>query len=151
MSPESRDARAIERATSRLDRFRALASRPDGGTFWDVVALTSSSSEQTRGFRARLDALHDAGALPRERERYVVITDPPGPRVGSGGATMGVARELKTWFGDAWREKRVFALHTGGHSERAPQYGTCGKAFADVPMDASGRGVPATILEAQLV
>ena len=64
---------------------------------------------------------------------------------------MGVARELKTWFGDAWREKRVFALHTGGHSERAPQYGTCGKAFADVPMDASGRGVPATILEAQLV
>jgi|TARA_B100000073_G_scaffold348090_1_gene364979 fucokinase len=151
MSPESRDARANERATSRLDRFRALASRPDGGTFWDVVALTSSSSEQTRGFRARLDALHDAGALPRERERYVVITDPPGPRVGSGGATMGVARELKTWFGDAWREKRVFALHTGGHSERAPQYGTCGKAFADVPMDASGRGVPATILEAQLV
>ena len=84
MSPESRDARANERATSRLDRFRALASRPDGGTFWDVVALTSSSSEQTRGFRARLDALHDAGALPRERERYVVITDPPGPRVGSG-------------------------------------------------------------------
>jgi len=153
MSPDAaRDARAIANATSRLDRFRALATRPDGGgTFWDVVALTSSSSDQSRGFRARLDALHDAGALPSERERYVVITDPPGPRVGSGGATMGVARELKSWFGEAWREKRVFVLHTGGHSERAPQYGTCGKAFADVPMDASGRGVPATILEAQLV
>ena len=149
------DAAAIAAAHDRLARHRALLANPERviapGAFWDVVALTSSSASQTRAFRARLDHLHARGALPGARERYVVITDPPGARIGSGGATIAVARELKSWFGDAWRDKRVFALHTGGYSERAPQHGTLGKAFAEVPMDCRGCGTPGTILEAQLV
>ena len=147
--PPSPPRATVSRVIALCSRITERPLAP--GAFWDVVALTSSSASQTRAFRARLDHLHDRGALPGERERYVVITDPPGARIGSGGATIAVARELKGWFGDAWRDKRVFALHTGGYSERAPQHGTLGKAFAEVPMDCRGCGTPGTILEAQLV
>ena len=135
----------------RLRRHRELLRGARAHASWDVVALTASSASQADGFRARLDALHADGALPGERERYVVLADPPGPRRGSGGATLAVCRELPGWFGDGWRTRRVFCLHAGGHSERAPQHGACGKAFAEIPMDASGNGWAATVLEAQLV
>lgn len=135
----------------RLRRHRELLRDAHAHASWDVVALTASSASQAAGFRARLDALHADGALPGERERYVVLADPPGPRRGSGGATLAVCRELPGLFGDAWRTRRVFCLHTGGHSERAPQHGACGKAFAEIPMDAGGYGWAATVLEAQLV
>jgi hypothetical protein len=32
-----------------------------------------------------MDGLHARGQLPGERARYIVVADPPGPRVGSGG------------------------------------------------------------------
>ena len=138
---------------SRLRRYRSLLvnAAPTRGEFWDAVVLTSSSREQSACFSERLDALFDAGALPGEREQYVCVADPVGGRIGSGGATIRVAALLEDWFGDFWRTKKIFVLHTGGHSERAPQHGACGKAFAEIPMDASGVGMPATVLEAQLV
>jgi len=138
---------------ARLARHRALLADTSQlrRSFWDAVVLTASSDAQAASFRERLDALHDAGALPGERERYVCVADPAGGRIGSGGATIRVAALLEDWFGDAWRVKKIFVLHTGGYSERAPQHGSCGKAFAEVPMDAAGIGMPATILEAQLV
>lgn len=159
MPPPTRDAdedetaSAASHARARLERHRRLltSTNPrERATFWDAVALTASSAEQARAFRARLDRLHDARRLPLERERYVVVADPPGGRIGSGGATIRVARELESWFGEDWSSKRVFVLHTGGHSERSPQHGTCGKAFAEIPFDGTGRGIPGTILEAQL-
>lgn len=138
---------------SRLLRYRSLLENPAPlrREFWDAVVLTSSSREQSACFSERLDALFDSGALPGERERYVCVADPPGGRIGSGGATIRVAALLEDWFGDFWRTKKIFVLHTGGHSERAPQHGACGKAFAEIPMDAAGVGMPATVLEAQLV
>ena len=140
-------------SSERLRAHRALLENPHASRapFWDAVVLTACSRSQARGFRARLDDLHDQGKLPGARELYVVVADEPGPRCGSGGATIAVCRELRGWFGDGWRETRTFCLHAGGHSERAPQHGVCGKAFAEIPMDASGTGTPSTVLEAQLV
>ena len=54
-------------------------------------------------------------------------------------------------MGHGWAARRILLLHAGGYSERSPAHGTLGKAFGQLPMDAAGAGVPATILEAQLV
>ena len=58
---------------------------------------------------------------------------------------------LQASVGHAWASRRILLLHAGGYSERSPAHGTLGKAFGQLPMDATGVGVPATILEAQLV
>ena len=121
------------------------------GRFWDVVVLTAANARQAAVYDAQLDRLHARGQLPGDRATYLVVADPPGARVGSGGATLHVMLKLQASTDDAWTRGRILLLHAGGYSERSPAHGTLGKAFGQLPMDAADVGVPATILEAQLV
>ena len=146
----------VRGAEERLREYRRLLPGGDragalDGRFWDAVVLTAANDRQAETYVQQLDALHVRGQLPGARERYLVIPDPPGPRVGSGGATLHVMLRLQAVAGSGWSAKKLFLLHAGGYSERSPAHGTLGKAFGQLPFDAAGVGVPATVLEAQLV
>ena len=153
---EAEQRAMVRGAEERLREYRRLLPGGDragalDGRFWDAVVLTAANDRQAETYVQQLDALHVRGQLPGARERYLVIPDPPGPRVGSGGATLHVMLRLQAVAGSGWSAKKLFLLHAGGYSERSPAHGTLGKAFGQLPFDAAGVGVPATVLEAQLV
>ena len=106
--------------------------------------LDSSSSppptEAGPGY-ARAGAAHPTGGptwgfFPAI-QKSVVVPDPPGRRAGSGGATLGVLRELFTQFNlrDADLDQlRILLIHSGGASQRLPAYSPLGKIFAPLPL-----------------
>lgn len=109
---------------------------------WDYVILTSSNEEQARAFRQQIAYRLERGVIP-EKTKYLVIPDPEGKRIGSGGATLNVLRYLseKESFGLNFHGRKILVIHSGGDSKRVPQYSVCGKLFSPVPRELpDGRG-----------
>ena len=118
---------------------------------WDYLILTASNERQAAGYEGQLEVRRCAGLLPEVRTA-MVVADPLGKRVGSGGSTLYClmrvieAEVLRTgWPADSWaaiesllRKLRVLILHAGGDSRRVPAYGSCGKIFSPVPGKSQG-------------
>ncbi len=64
--------------------------------------------------------------------RFLVIADPDGQRIGSGGATLRVLAQLAR-EDDTLTSKRILIIHSGGDSRRLPHCSATGKLFARVP------------------
>lgn len=94
---------------------------------FDLIVLTASNEHQAEVFRAQLRQR----VLPAQTE-FVVIPDPNGERVGSGGATLAVIRYIKETYG-GFSGRRVAVLHSGGDGKRTPNYSAMGKLFSPVP------------------
>lgn len=103
---------------------------------WDYVILTASNEAQAFVYRMQLDYRIREGYLP-SFTKYIVLPDPDGKRVGSGGATLNVLRYLAEDMGgeDCFTAKRILVIHSGGDSKRIPQYSACGKIFSPVPRE----------------
>lgn len=103
---------------------------------WDYVVLTASNEEQADIYRREIDYRLGCGQLP-SRTKYLVLPDPDGKRVGSGGATLNVlkaiAQEEQKDDSNFFKGLRVLVIHSGGDSKRIPQYSACGKLFSPVP------------------
>lgn len=100
---------------------------------WDYVILTASNEGQAKAFRVQIEERQNKGLLPFCTE-YVVLPDPDGRRVGSGGATFNVLKYLASQNHDhPFDGKRVLVIHSGGDSKRVPQYSAIGKLFSPVP------------------
>ncbi len=122
---------------------------------WDYLIVTASNDAQAAAYESELRLRHRLRSLPGVRN-VMVVADPEGKRVGSGGSTLCclievVNRELacrspvpRGAFFDAvetvLRNQRILVIHAGGDSQRLPAYGPCGKIFIPVP----GRGNPTT-------
>ena len=108
---------------------------------WDYVVLTASNEEQAQSYRMQIKRRLERHLLPAATE-YVVLSDPEGKRVGSGGATLNVLKYLAEQAeGDPFAHKRVLVIHSGGDSKRIPQYSAVGKLFSPVPRELpDGRG-----------
>ncbi len=65
--------------------------------FWDVVILTASDPAQAAAYDAQLQAKVASHEIPSSR--YHVISDPPGPKVGNGGATLEALQFLEDKYG----------------------------------------------------
>ena len=77
----------------------------------------------------------------------LVVADPLGKRVGSGGSTLYCLMRVLAGRNPADRSNghdfpslerilrglRILILHAGGDSRRVPAYGPCGKIFSPVP------------------
>jgi fucokinase len=113
--------------------------------FWDVLIVTASNERQAEAYEAQLNLRRELGLLGDVREA-IVVADPGGRRIGSGGSTLYCLMEvLRRRLGsrlaksDAreWEqvlaELRVLIIHAGGDSRRLPAYGPCGKIFIPVP------------------
>lgn len=130
------------------DYSRSLV-RPDF-PHWDYIVLTASNEQQAECFRAQLDRREAAGYLSMGT-RFLVIPDPEGKRVGSGGATLGVIRHIAQLTGRSdFSGLRILVIHSGGDSKRVPQYSALGKLFSPVPHELPG-GRAATLFDEFLI
>jgi fucokinase len=112
------------------------------GPKWDLCILTASSERQAHAYRLQLDYRRRAGLLPAGTE-FVVVPDPEGRRIGSGGATIwalsAAARLLADEGGrsasgeNPFSGRRILLINSGGDSKRLPHYSAFGKLFARVP------------------
>lgn len=118
---------------------------------WDYVVLTASNEAQAMSFEEQIAWRRDKGVLPKNT-RFLVIPDPEGKRIGSGGATLQVLRVLseQEGFQGNFHNKRVLVIHSGGDSKRVPQYSVCGKLFSPVPRELPD-GRPSTLFDEFLI
>lgn len=109
-----------------------------GTTNWDIFIITASNEEQANAYRMQIDQRLANGYLSTETQ-YIVIPDPKGKRVGSGGATLNALYEAMIQVGlkgvNPFEGKRILMIHSGGDSKRIPQYSAFGKLFSRVPRE----------------
>ncbi|MHC4510850.1 MAG: fucose pyrophosphorylase domain-containing protein [Planctomycetota bacterium] len=128
---------------------------------WDYLIVTASNEAQAQAYESQLKIRQDLGLLGSVRN-VIVVADPGGKRIGSGGSTLYclmevVSRELEqdpnAADRDVWEEVlrslRILIVHGGGDSRRLPAYGPCGKIFVPVPRE-SDVVVPLTLFDRQL-
>ncbi len=141
--------------------------RKDNFIKWDYIVLTASNEDQASTYRRQIEYRVKNGLLPKGTN-YVVLADPDGKRVGSGGATFNVMKciaEQSPEREDHFANKRILVIHSGGDSKRVPQYSAMGKLFSPVPRELPNgyastlfdefiiamSGVPSRIREGMLV
>ena len=120
---------------------------------WDYLIITASNDKQAGIYRRMIDLRKSLGLISAVKS-VLVVADPGGRRVGSGGSTiycllrildsdLGVRRrgkarlDPKTWE-ETLDRLRVLIVHAGGDSRRLPPYGPCGKIFVPVPGESGG-------------
>lgn len=124
-----RGAAAFLQQAHRNNWQQYLASlRPDARRGWDLCILTASDERQAAMYQRQLDWRGAAGLLPA-RTRFLVLPDPGGRRIGSGGATLRALAKATAELEDG----RVLIIHSGGDSRRLPHCSAIGKLFARVP------------------
>lgn len=107
-----------------------LASlKGDAALGWDLCILTASNETQAALYRRQLEWRREGAVLP-SRTRFLVIADPDGRRIGSGGATLRALLQAESNPSD-----RVLLIHSGGDSRRLPHCSATGKLFARVPRE----------------
>lgn len=94
---------------------------------FDVIALTAANEKQAEIYRSFLKKR----ALPLNTE-FIVVPDRNGERVGSGGATLSVIKYVREKYG-SFSGLKVACIHSGGFSQRMPNYSLIGKIFSPVP------------------
>ncbi|GAF87515.1 unnamed protein product, partial [marine sediment metagenome] len=128
---------------------------------WDYLIVTASNELQAGAYESQLKVRQGLGLLSDVRE-VMVVADPGGKRIGSGGSTLyclmevlarRLGEELRTAGPGEWedvlRELRILIVHAGGDSRRLPAYGPCGKIFVPVPGE-SDSAVPLSLFDRQL-
>jgi galactokinase/mevalonate kinase-like predicted kinase len=114
---------------------------------WDYLIVTASNEAQAQAYESQLAIRRRLGLLSNVEEA-IVVPDPGGKRIGSGGSTLCCLMEvLRRRLGvkairegpGRWetvlRQLRILIIHAGGDSRRLPAYGPCGKIFVPVPGD----------------
>eukprot|EP00755_Sulcionema_specki_P008329 Sspe_Gene.5876::Locus_1962_Transcript_1_1_Confidence_1.000_Length_2771::g.5876::m.5876/K00976/FPGT; fucose-1-phosphate guanylyltransferase len=104
--------------------------------FFDVVIITSADAEQTETYESNIEYLLSAKRIPSQT-KYIVYPDPPGRKVGCGGATFYVLDALLKKYGytpDQLESLKVLLIHAGGYSKRLPNHSHCGKIFSLLPV-----------------
>ena len=110
----------------------ARSLKKEGFARWDYIVLTASNEEQAEGFHAQI-ALRQKEKLLPSQTRFLILPDPDGKRVGSGGATLNVLRAIAEAEGTGdFTGKKILVIHSGGDSKRVPQYSAMGKLFSPV-------------------
>ncbi|MCC6240641.1 MAG: hypothetical protein IT448_10120 [Phycisphaerales bacterium] len=138
-STEAKTLQVAFQANAAAYRRALQTSAP--GECWDFVVLTATNDRQARGYEQELALRHravgPAGAFFPAIQRSLVVADPPGPRIGSGGATLNALRQLIRRYNltsEDFNRLRILLIHSGGMSQRLPMYSPVGKIFASLPL-----------------
>jgi fucokinase len=113
---------------------------------WDYLIVTASNEAQARAYQSQLDLRQKLGLITGIKH-ILVVADPQGQRIGSGGSTIYallkvLSREIKptrikkiplTSLEETLNRLRMLIIHAGGDSRRLPAYGPCGKIFIPIP------------------
>ena len=102
--------------------------------WWDAVLITAGNESQARVFDSEIRRRRESGRIP-PNVRYLVVPDPGGRRIGSGGATLHALHTHRASLADCdWESQRLLLIHAGGESRRLPQYAHRGKLFSALPV-----------------
>ena len=129
---------------------------------WDYLIITASNEKQASAYESQLYLRRKLGFIPGVKQ-LLVLSDPGGKRIGSGGSTIYslltvLNRELRKKpaeikYPESWekilQKLRILIIHAGGDSRRLPAYGPCGKVFIPVPGE-SGSILGQTLFDRQL-
>jgi len=129
---------------------------------WDYLIITASNEKQASAYESQLYLRRKLGFIPGVKH-LLVLPDPGGKRIGSGGSTIYsilnvLNRELRKkpdyikqvdTFEKILQRLRILIIHAGGDSRRLPAYGPCGKVFIPVPGE-SGSILGQTLFDRQL-
>ncbi|MFW6061440.1 MAG: fucose pyrophosphorylase domain-containing protein, partial [Planctomycetota bacterium] len=131
------------------------------GQGWDYLVVTASDSQQEAAYARQLGLRRELGLLGGVGD-VLVVPDPGGRQVGSGGSTIhGLLEILSRELADsdaladpaAWGERlerlRILILHGGGDSRQLRAYGPCGKLFIPVPGQ-NDAALPTTLFDRQI-
>ena len=113
---------------------------------WDYLIITASNPGQARAYEWQLARRRNANRFSEAGE-VMVVPDPGGKRIGSGGSTLACLLEVLNREAQksgakfsslqavqtALSRLRILIIHAGGDSKRLPAYGPCGKIFVPVP------------------
>jgi len=111
--------------------------QPGAQQGWDICVLTASDERQAEMYRCQLNWRREAGLLPAGMQ-FLVLSDPGGRRIGSGGATLNALAQVAGLVAESEESRldtlqRVLLIHSGGDSKRLPHCSAAGKLFARVP------------------
>lgn len=129
---------------------------------WDYLIVTASNDAQAQAYQGQLSLRQKLGLI-NGVSQVLVLPDPGGQRIGSGGSTFyclqeilqrEVAAQAPAAAGPAqWQaifsHLRVLIVHAGGDSKRLPAYGPCGKIFVPVPGE-NDSSLPLTLFDRQI-
>ncbi|KAL1438164.1 hypothetical protein MTO96_048253 [Rhipicephalus appendiculatus] len=102
-----------------IDSYEALRGKVPSEVdidFWDAVVVSAADEDQATAFREQIAQRKGRNLIPLVP--YHVFSDPPGPKVGSGGATLHILEHLRNMYGEEQRRMRILLIHTGGQSKR---------------------------------
>jgi len=121
------------------------ASAGEGPIDW--LVLTAANRAQARGYERQLETRTRDGRLAGVRN-WMVVPDPCDRRIGSGGSTVTVLRELarRSRGRSAFDGLGIVIIHSGGDSRRLPAYAAEGKVFVPLPRTLDA-GQPATLFD----
>jgi len=124
---------------------------------WDYLIITSTNKAQADLYKEQIRLREKLGLIPGVK-RILVVADPEGKRIGSGGSTLFslltvLYNEQESFkLEDAKRileNLRILIVHAGGDSKRLPSYSSCGKIFIPVPGE-NDTAIPVTLFDRQM-
>jgi fucokinase len=113
-----------------------------------TVAIAATYTTLCNDLQERLSELRHT--------KVIVVADPVGVRVGSGGGTLNALQHFLSLHGGVdggLARAKIAIIHSGGDSRRAPLHSVCGKAWANINCiaDSSGMlGSPMALLVKEL-
>src|SRR5947207_1059546 len=96
---------------------------------WNLIIVTARTTQQRWLFERYLEAIWPERGNERSPD-WMVLQDPPGPQLGTAGATLSAIARAAERLDERVARARVLVLHCGGLSQRVPQLAHLGKAFA---------------------
>jgi fucokinase len=114
---------------------------------WNYLIVTAANEGQAEHYRRQIQERVELGCI-LGFAHILVIPDPGGRRIGSGGSTVlclaevlrreGGAVPIGTCTSQAAESilsgLRILIIHSGGDSRRLPGYSACGKLFVPLPL-----------------
>ncbi|KAG0238984.1 hypothetical protein BGW41_008000 [Actinomortierella wolfii] len=87
ITPLARVLGSVYESNSNIYRALCSASSESEARFWDIVIVTACNQDQRNAYLQRIQRKLKHGEIPRSTE-YLVIEDPPGSKISSGGSTI---------------------------------------------------------------
>jgi len=92
------------------------------------IVITAPSAAAIPCYEEQMQSLTCVG-----QAQILVVADPDGVRIGSGGGTLNALARLDELIGRAALAcAKVLCVHSGGDSRRSPLHSVCGKAWASI-------------------
>ena len=114
----------------KLSKLEALSANK---TLWDLIVITAISNDQKKCYELQIKSKQNANKLPKSF-RFQVINDPDNCKIGSGGSTLNVIKQLFLVYGSELFSMKILLIHAGGYSQRMPNCTVLGKIFSSIAL-----------------